>query len=113
MRRYDSIGRWAGGEVFAGIRWGGDELLLVIPGRDAEAAREELEQLMTSLAGASLVVEGLDALTPTLAIGLAGSSSGERPDVEAMLAAAAAALEDARAAGGDRVVERERPPAAA
>ena len=52
-------------------------------------------------------------LVVVLAIGLAGSSSGERPDVEAMLAAAAAALEDARAAGGDRVVERERPPAAA
>ena len=42
----------AGEEVFAGIRWGGDELLLVIPGKDVEAAAAALERLRTRLSEA-------------------------------------------------------------
>lgn len=99
-RRYDVIGRWGGEEGFAGIRWGGDELLLVLPGRGTEAATRDIERLRSLLARDPLDVDGLGPFSPAVSVGVAGSSKGERVVVGELLDAAVAALADARAAGG-------------
>ena len=104
LRPYDALGRWAGEEVFAGIRWGGDELLLVIPGKDTEAAAAALEQLRTRLSKATLLVDGLGLLAPALRVRVAGTSLTRRREVGALIDDAAAALADARAATTGRVV---------
>lgn len=86
------------GGVFA--RFGGEEFVACLPGRDADAAAAVAERLRARLAGAGLTHE--DGTPITLSVGVA--SLGEGPLVEdELLQAADEALYRAKSRGRDRV----------
>jgi two-component system response regulator AtoC len=86
------------GSLENACRWGGDEVALVLPGRDAEGARQALGR----------VAEALRAVTvpggpPTFAAGVACAPAQGR-DAEALLFHADQALAHAKREGAGRVV---------
>ena len=82
-------------------RWGGEEFLLLLSDTRAPLARGGLERLHQRV-GALRILHGSAALAVTLSGGLAEHHAGET--VEQTLDRALRALEEAKAAGRDRVV---------
>jgi diguanylate cyclase (GGDEF)-like protein/PAS domain S-box-containing protein len=79
------------------IRWGGEEVLVLLPGADHDAAAALAERLRTGIAARSV-----GELAPvTISIGVATGSAGARP--HDVVAQADAALYAAKRAGRDRV----------
>jgi diguanylate cyclase (GGDEF)-like protein len=96
LRDYDITGRF-----------GGEEFTILLPHTDAESARQIAERLRAKLAQISMAtgVAGDDqsSLRVTVSIGVATLATSRR-DLEELLAAADAALYQAKGAGRDRVV---------
>lgn len=98
LRPYFTLGR-AGepaAEFLPGLRWGGDELLLVLPGLVPSQAHAELARLRTALVRLHVPLEWAAGRPLSLTAGVSGVSAGERADVEALLAHARADLVSAR-----------------
>jgi diguanylate cyclase (GGDEF)-like protein len=95
-------GRVRGGDV--ACRYGGEELLVVLPGAPRDAAVSRAEEWRTACA--ALTVDGPGVTTGigvTVSIGVA-TSPGDGTDPAALLAAADRALYTAKRTGRDRVV---------
>lgn len=87
------------------VRWGGEELIWVLPGSNAEAAGQACERLRLAVGRhdwSSLATDLRVTLSQGLAVLPLGSAEGEEP--EALIARADTALYAAKAAGRDRVV---------
>jgi diguanylate cyclase (GGDEF)-like protein len=86
-------------------RWGGDELLLLLPGKGIQAATEAVDRARIEMRR----VGPLSDLPPvTLSVGVAQASPGS--DGDAVLRRADAALFAAKDAGRDRVMVAPPPP---
>ena len=97
VRTADALGRLAG-----------DCFLAILPHTDEAGATTFTEALRHRLAGREIVV-GRAPVAVTVSGGVAVMHAGETADVDALLARAEEALEDAKAAGGNRVgVDRTR-----
>jgi diguanylate cyclase (GGDEF)-like protein len=92
-------------------RYGGDELLVVMPETDATQAAAICERLRELLAG-SRFIGGAVQIALTVSIGVA-SARGEGADFEKLVQAADAALYQAKRQGRNRVrvAEEQAPPA--
>jgi diguanylate cyclase (GGDEF)-like protein len=89
-------------------RFGGEELLALVPGADAEAAAALAQALRGALARAPV-----DGLRVTISFGVAAADGEEPFDFQTLLAAADRALYEAKAGGRDRVRLAAPGPAAA
>jgi diguanylate cyclase (GGDEF)-like protein/putative nucleotidyltransferase with HDIG domain len=83
-------------------RYGPDELLLVVPGGGTDAAEDLAGRLQAALGELSVAFEGTERLPVTVSVGIAGAPE-HAESVTDLLSAAAVALADARAGGGDAV----------
>lgn len=107
LKRVATIMREASRDVDLVARYGGEEFLIVMPETRAGGAVDVAERIR-----ARLTAERLPAGRVTLSLGVAEFPvHGDTPD--ALIAAADAALYQAKHAGGDRVVAANSPPAAA
>ncbi|WP_164984007.1 diguanylate cyclase [Cellulomonas endophytica] len=95
-------------------RYGGEELVLVLPGCDADAAARRAEALRASCAAVTVPGASGEPVGTTVSIGVATAPGGSTVDATGLLAAADRALYAAKAGGRDRVVtaapEDVRPP---
>ena len=78
-------------------RWGGEELLVMLPGAGIEVARQVATRVRVAIAATKLK----EGLSVTISAGVAERSPGEA--VEAAIARADASLYEAKAAGRNRV----------
>ncbi|GMU65209.1 MAG: hypothetical protein AMXMBFR36_14830 [Acidobacteriota bacterium] len=86
-------------------RYGGEELVALLPNTDAEGARHIAEQIREQVAGAGIVHEA-SSVAPrvTVSLGLASMVPTEDADRVTLIARADRALYRAKQAGRDRVV---------
>jgi diguanylate cyclase (GGDEF)-like protein len=91
LRPYDAVGRY-----------GGDELLIVLPGCNAAAAAELAERLRSRVAALPVRVAGQE-IPVTVALGVTSSSGEAGADVSALVNAADEAMYSAKRAGRNRV----------
>jgi diguanylate cyclase (GGDEF)-like protein len=85
-------------------RFGGEEFVVVLPGNDLQAAGLVAERLRLAVQKLAIPHAGSPALgLVTLSAGIAASTSGGPGDIQAILAAADAALYRAKSAGRNRV----------
>ncbi len=91
LRTYDAVGRY-----------GGDELLIVLPGLDAAAATELAERLRSRVAAVPVSAAGQD-IPVTITLGATSSSGSGPADVGALVNAADEAMYSAKRAGRNRV----------
>jgi diguanylate cyclase (GGDEF)-like protein len=82
-------------------RWGGEEFLLVLPGTDAAGAALLAERIRAHLAEGSLLTPEGVPVRVTASFGVASYEEG--PDRETLVAAADAALYEAKRTGKNRV----------
>jgi diguanylate cyclase (GGDEF)-like protein len=83
-------------------RYGGEELMLVLPGRGREAAEGIAERLRSSVADGPFILKG-EPVTVTISIGVTScETSHDQPDH--IVARADAALYEAKRSGRNRVV---------
>jgi two-component system, cell cycle response regulator len=92
LRPYDVVGRF-----------GGEEFVVVLPGCDAAGAQAAAERLRVSIAATAVAV-GETTLRVTCSLGVAVGGAHSEGDREALLAAADAALYEAKKSGRNRVV---------
>jgi diguanylate cyclase (GGDEF)-like protein len=92
-------------------RIGGEEFAILVPRLPVAAALRQAERLRRAIEGLSIETDGI-TVRITISIGIAEVGDGDRPLTDA-LAAADAALYRAKAAGRNRVVLAQAPPAAA
>lgn len=104
LKRVAAIMREASRDVDFVARYGGEEFLIMMPETEVEGAMDVAERIRAKLAAERLVVG-----TITLSLGVAAfPTHGDTPD--ALIAAADAALYEAKRAGGDRVLAAAAPP---
>jgi diguanylate cyclase (GGDEF)-like protein len=84
-------------------RYGGEELIVLLPATTAEGALRLAERLRSTIAGLSIPTPGESHITPTASIGLASLDAATR-SLEALFARADAAMYVAKRAGKNRVV---------
>jgi diguanylate cyclase (GGDEF)-like protein len=106
LKRIGAIMREASRDVDFVARYGGEEFLLMMPETEIEGATEVAERIRKKIAA-----EKLPAGTITVSVGVAGFP-GHGDAAEALIAAADAALYDAKRAGGNRVIAATRARAA-
>lgn len=92
-------------EDFA-VRFGGEELLLILPGCPLETAARRAEQLRCALE--SLRPAGLHV---TASFGVSATRAGQCAELDAVIGAADRAVYEAKSAGRNRVVSRPVAPA--
>jgi diguanylate cyclase (GGDEF)-like protein/PAS domain S-box-containing protein len=93
MRRYD----WAG-------RWGGDEFLLVLPGANADAARDVAERIRATSSNQKFNVEGGEVdLHVSLGVASHSKTNPELDTVDKLFARADEALYNAKQSGRNQV----------
>jgi diguanylate cyclase (GGDEF)-like protein/PAS domain S-box-containing protein len=83
-------------------RFGGEEFAVLLPETAAEQAMEAAERLRLAVTGASIQIEGGEALCFTVSIGMSGLALTDG-DIDAVLKRADAALYEAKNAGRNRV----------
>jgi diguanylate cyclase (GGDEF)-like protein len=115
----DTHGHLQGDEVLRGVaraldsesrgvdepaRYGGEEFAIALPETGLEGALEVGERIRARIAGQEVErLDGEGKISVTASLGAATMANGDQ-DVEALIAAADAALYEAKAAGKDRVV---------
>ena len=90
-----------GGDALA--RWGGEEFVVLLHGADTTAALLRAEELRLACAAGRVPVPDGRELSVTVSLGVAARTAGG-PDARELLAAADAALYEAKATGRDRAV---------
>lgn len=92
LRPYDSIGRY-----------GGEEIIILLPGCDREEALAVGERLAQSVRGAPFI-SGMDRITATVSIGGATKDTPSADHADRMVVSADQYLYEAKTGGRDRVV---------
>ncbi len=94
LRPYFALGQSSEqvAEFLPGVRWGGDELLLVLPGMVPSQAHAEIARVRSALVRLRLPLEWAAGRALALSAGVAGVVPGERADVDALLERARAEL---------------------
>jgi diguanylate cyclase (GGDEF)-like protein len=87
-------------------RFGGEEVFMILPGADLEGARSRAERLRVGVRGLSVTHQGKPVGRITISVGVAGFPAHGQ-SVSELIAAADAALYQAKNAGRDRVVLAE------
>jgi diguanylate cyclase (GGDEF)-like protein/PAS domain S-box-containing protein len=87
-------------------RFGGEEFFMILPGADLEGARSRAERLRAGVRGLSVTHQGKLLGRITISVGVAGFPAHGQ-SVNELIAAADAALYEAKNAGRDRVVLAE------
>jgi two-component system cell cycle response regulator len=88
------------------VRHGGEEFVVVMPDTDLEAARRVAERIRLHVAGSPFrVMDGQEALTVTISIGVA-TSSGPEDQSSTLLKRADEAVYIAKSQGRNRVIAR-------
>jgi len=92
-------------EIDAPARYGGEELALLLPGTDLEGAYLLAERVRQGIEGLGLTVSGLpDEVQVTASLGVAAISSGHELEPRELIAAADAALYEAKRSGKNKTV---------
>ncbi|HJS43215.1 MAG TPA: diguanylate cyclase [Gemmatimonadales bacterium] len=103
LKRIGAIMREASRDVDFLARYGGEEFLLMMPETEIEGAIEAAERIRKKIEGDSLPAGSI-----SISVGVAAFPvNGDSP--EALIAAADAALYEAKHAGGNRVIAAARP----
>ena len=97
LRLYDSVGRW-----------GGEEILLLLPTTNCEKATKIAERVRAAIANTPLLLETGEAVPLSVSMGLASTDADESQDFETLLKYADDALYHAKQAGRNRVVIQQR-----
>lgn len=93
--------RTAAGPEATVARWGGEEFVVAVPDIDAAGVSARGERLRAAVCDCPLAVGGVDTLDVTISV---GAAHGEVQHFGELLAAADAALYQAKSAGRNRVV---------
>ena len=101
LREFARVVEGATRESDVAGRWGGEEFLLVLPGSDAAGAEQLAERIRSHLEDRTLVTPEGVPVRVTASFGVAGLDDGH--DEAGLVAAADAALYEAKRAGKNRV----------
>lgn len=94
-------------DVDVAARYGGEELALILPHTDVDGAYEMAERVRESIAGVEIpLLTGDGTIHVTVSAGVASTVAGEKND---LIAAADAALYEAKREGKNRVVRAASP----
>jgi diguanylate cyclase (GGDEF)-like protein len=108
LREFAEVLRSSVRDVDVAGRWGGEEFLLVLPGTDAAGGRRLAERVRKLVEGRALATSEGRPLGVTVSFGLA-TYGDDGTTAEALLAAADAALYEAKRAGKNRVASARQP----
>jgi diguanylate cyclase (GGDEF)-like protein len=108
LREFAEVLRSSVRDVDVAGRWGGEEFLLVLPGTDAAGGRRLAERVRKLVEGRALVTPEGRPLGVTVSFGLA-TYEEDGTTAEALLAAADAALYEAKRTGKNRVASARQP----
>jgi diguanylate cyclase (GGDEF)-like protein len=105
LREFARILRDGVREIDLAARWGGEEFVLVLPETDAAGATQVAERVRTALAERAMLTPSGLPFAVTASFGVAAAPPETTP--EGLVAAADAALYEAKRAGKNRVVAAE------
>lgn len=105
-RGVDFIAEGGGVSVDINLRYGGEEITLILPGATSANAAARLDELRLSVMGLRLFSRGRELPAATVSAGVASVEPGET-DPDRVLARADAALYRAKQQGRNRVVTVE------
>jgi diguanylate cyclase (GGDEF)-like protein len=108
LREFAEVLRSSVRDVDVAGRWGGEEFLLVLPGTDAAGGWRLAERVRKLVEGRALATPEGRPLGVTVSFGLA-TYGEDGTTAEALLAAADAALYEAKRAGKNRVANARQP----
>ena len=100
LRPYDSVGRW-----------GGEEILLLLPSTTSEHAASVAERVRAAIAATPLLLETGQAVPLSVSMGLASTDSVDLNQFEPLLQCADSALYQAKQHGRDQVAIYQPAPA--
>ncbi len=100
LRPYDSVGRW-----------GGEEMLLLLPNTTSEVAASVAERVRAAIATTPLLLETGEAVPLSVSLGLASTNSAEMNQFEPLLQCADFALYQAKQHGRNQVAIYQAAPA--
>jgi diguanylate cyclase (GGDEF)-like protein len=107
LREFAKVLRTSVREIDLCARWGGEEFLLLLPGTDADGAEHVAERIRKALARAAIFSPESVSLHVTASFGVAAYPLESTADE--LVAAADAALYDAKRGGKDTVVTARAP----
>ncbi len=108
LREVARIVRECSREIDAPARYGGEELAVVLPGTDLEGAFNLAERIRAGIEGLRLrMADGNGTLQVTASLGVAAYAPGAENDPSDLIAAADAALYEAKRSGKNKTVRAQ------
>jgi diguanylate cyclase (GGDEF)-like protein len=105
LREVARVLRQSSREIDEPARYGGEEMAVALPQTDLEGAYQFAERVRRAVEGIELPLPtGNPALRVTASFGVASLATADRPDKDALVAAADRALYEAKRAGKNRTV---------
>jgi diguanylate cyclase (GGDEF)-like protein len=108
LREVARVLRQSAREIDEPARYGGEEMAVALPQTDLEGAYRFAERVRQSIEALELpLLNGDGRLKVTASFGAASLAAAERPDKEGLVAAADAALYEAKRSGKNRTVKAQ------
>jgi diguanylate cyclase (GGDEF)-like protein len=106
LREVARVLRESSREIDEPARYGGEEMAVALPGTDLEGAYQFAERVRRRIEALELpILDGGGTLRVTASFGAAATPGSSEPDKEALVAAADAALYQAKRSGKNRTVK--------